>query len=124
MTHLLLHVKRHFQPVRKLGLLQRILRWSDFGRLLFASKQWGRNYESTSNGYGVNWKYPITFNNKVLAIIPFDINGDWSDTAIPNIHAAWYPENGSDKNNLQWARIGFSEKNTTFSNYGFVAIGK
>lgn len=78
----------------------------------------------TSNGYGLNWIYPIAFHDNALAIIPFDINGDWSDTAIPSIHAAWYPENGSDINNLQWTRIGFSVKNVVYGNYGFVAIGK
>lgn len=38
---LLLHVKRHIQMVRKSGLLQLILICPAFGRLLFASRQWG-----------------------------------------------------------------------------------
>lgn len=92
-------------------------------RIIF-SLQWGSNFKITRNGYGVDLVYPIAFLNETLAIIPFDINGDWGDTAIPNIHAAWYPNDGSGKNNLQGAKLGFSQNNNVFGSYGFVAIGK
>ena len=92
--------------------------------MLFASRQWGRNFKVTINGYGADCVYPIAFLNETLAIIPFDINDNWQDTAIPNIHAAWYPNDGSDKNNLQGTRFGFSQKHNDFGRYGFVAIGK
>ena len=92
--------------------------------LSLVSKQWGDNIETTGAGYGASFEYPIVFTTKVLAVIPFDVNGGWSDEAIPPVHAAWFPNEGSDGNNLRWARIGFSTKNTAFGAYKFVAIGK
>ena len=92
-----------------------------FGGLII---QWGDNIETTGAGYGASFEYPIVFTTKVLAVIPFDVNGGWSDEAIPPVHAAWFPNEGSDGNNLRWARIGFSTKNTAFGAYKFVAIGK
>ena len=92
--------------------------------LPFVSRQWGNNIEVTSSGYSVSFEYPIVFPTKVLAVVPFDVNSNWSDVAIPSVHAAWYPNDGSDGNDLRWARIGFSVSNTTFGDYRFVAIGK
>ena len=94
---------------------------SFFGGLII---QWGNNITITGAGYGVSFEYPIFFPTKVLAVIPFDVNGGWSDEAIPSVHAAWFPNEGSDGNDLRWARIGFSTKNTVFGAYKFVAIGK
>ena len=94
---------------------------SFFGGLII---QWGNNIEVTSSGYSVSFEYPIVFPTKVLAVVPFDVNSNWSDVAIPSVHAAWYPNDGSDGNDLRWARIGFSVSNTTFGDYRFVAIGK
>ena len=88
------------------------------------SKQWGNNIQITSGGYGAGFVYPIVFQTKVLAVIPFDVNGDWTDDAIPSVHAAWFPDKGSDNNDLRWARIGFSGKNTLWGAYRFIAIGK
>lgn len=61
MAHLLLHVKRHFQPVRKLGLLPQIVRCPAFGRLLFASKQWGTSTNDPGMGSAV-FSFPVTCN--------------------------------------------------------------
>ena len=94
---------------------------SFFGGLII---QWGDNIEITGAGYGASFEYPIVFTTKVLAVIPFDVNGGWIDEAIPSVHAAWFPNEGSDGNDLRWARIGFSNKNTAFGAYKFVAIGK
>lgn len=95
-------------------------------RKLFSSgiRQWGDNITITGAGYGASFEYPIVFTTKVLAVIPFDVNGGWADAAIPSVHAAWFPDEGSDGNDLRWARIGFSTKNTIFGAYRFVAIGK
>lgn len=90
----------------------------------FAFEQWGDNITITGAGYGARFEYPIVFTTKVLAVIPFDTNGGWIDEAIPSVHAAWFPNEGSDGNDLRWARIGFSTKNTVFGAYKFVAIGK
>ena len=87
-------------------------------------EQWGNNIQITSGGYGAGFVYPIVFQTKVLAVIPFDVNGDWTDDAIPSVHAAWFPDKGSDNNDLRWARIGFSSKNTLWGAYRFIAIGK
>ena len=87
-------------------------------------RQWGNNIQITSGGYGAGFVYPIVFQTKVLAVIPFDVNGDWTDDAIPSVHAAWFPDKGSDNNDLRWARIGFSSKNTLWGAYRFIAIGK
>ena len=86
--------------------------------------QWGDNITITGAGYGASFEYPIVFSTKVLAVIPFDVNSGWIDRAIPSVHAAWFPNEGSDGNDLRWARIGFSTKNTDFGAYKFVAIGK
>lgn len=94
---------------------------SFFGGLII---QWGNNIQITSGGYGAGFVYPIVFQTKVLAVIPFDVNGDWTDDAIPSVHAAWFPDEGSDNNDLRWARIGFSSKNTLWGAYRFIAIGK
>ena len=94
---------------------------SFFGGLII---QWGDNITITGAGYGASFEYPIVFPTKVLAVIPFDVNGGWADEAIPSVHAAWFPDEGSDGNDLRWARIGFSNKNTIFGAYRFVAIGK
>ena len=94
---------------------------SFFGGLII---QWGNNITITGAGYGVSFEYPIVFPTKVLAVIPFDVNSGWIDEAIPSVHAAWFPNEGSDGNDLRWARIGFSTKNTAFGAYKFVAIGK
>ena len=93
----------------------------NFGGLII---QWGNNIEVTGGGYSVSFEYPIVFPTKVLAVVPFDVNSNWSDVAIPSVHAAWYPNEGSDGNNKRWARIGFSVSYTTFGDYRFVAIGK
>ena len=69
-------------------------------------------------------EYPITFANKALAVIPYDINGDWTDSAIPYVHAAWYPGEGSDRDDRRWARVGFSEKSSVFGAYRYIVIGK
>ena len=87
-------------------------------------EQWGDNIEITGAGYSASFEYPIVFTTKVLAVIPFDVNSGWIDKAIPSVHAAWFPNEGSDDNDLRWARIGFSTKNTAFGAYKFVAIGK
>ncbi len=94
---------------------------SFFGGLII---QWGDNITITGAGYGASFEYPIVFPTKVLAVIPFDINVGWIDAAIPSVHAAWFPDEGSDGNDLRWARIGFSTKNTILGAYRFVAIGK
>ena len=60
---LLLHVKRHIQLVRESGLLQLILRCPAFGRLLFASRQWGESNCSGTNGVIT---FPIAANVKVM----------------------------------------------------------
>lgn len=86
--------------------------------------QWGNNITITDSGYGVGFEYPIVFPTKVLAVVPFDVNSNWNDVAIPSVHAAWYPNEGSDGNDLRWARIGFSVSNKDFGEYRFVAIGK
>lgn len=94
-------------------------------KLSFASFiQWGNNITITDSGYGVGFEYPIVFPTKVLAVVPFDVNSNWNDVAIPSVHAAWYPNEGSDGNDLRWARIGFSVSNKDFGEYRFVAIGK
>lgn len=90
----------------------------------WAYRQWGNNISVTGNGYGVSMEYPITFANKALAVIPYDINGDWTDSAIPYVHAAWYPGEGSDRDDRRWARVGFSEKSSLFGAYRYIAIGK
>ena len=90
----------------------------------FRFRQWGDNITITGAGYGAGFEYPIVFPTKVLAVIPFDVNGGWIDEAIPSVHAAWFPNEGSDGNDLRWARIGFSTPNTAFGAYKFVAIGK
>lgn len=87
-------------------------------------QQWGNNITITGSGYGAGFEYPIVFPTKVLAVVPFDVNSNWSDVAIPSVHAAWYPNEGSDGNDLRWARIGFSVSNKDFGEYRFVAIGK
>ena len=87
-------------------------------------KQWGNNITITDSGYGAGFEYPIVFPTKVLAVVPFDVNSNWGDVAIPSVHAAWYPNDGSDGNDLRWARIGFSVSNKDFGEYRFVAIGK
>lgn len=94
-----------------------------FGGLII---QWGNNISVTSNGYGVSMEYPITFANKALAVIPYDVNDGWTDSAAPYVHAAWYPGEGSDNdgNDRRWARVGFSEKSTVFGEYRYIAIGK
>ena len=93
----------------------------NFGGLII---QWGNNITITDSGYGAGFEYPIVFPTKVLAVVPFDVNSNWSDVAIPSVHAAWYPNDGSDGNDLRWARIGFSVSNKDFGEYRFVAIGK
>lgn len=90
----------------------------------FRFRQWGDNIKITGAGYGAGFEYPIVFPTKVLAVIPFDINGGWIDEAIPSVHAAWFQNEGSDGNDLRWARIGFSTKSTAFGRYKFIAIGK
>ena len=94
-----------------------------FGGLII---QWGNNISATGNGYGASMEYPITFANKALAVIPYDVNGGWTDSAIPYVHAAWYPGEGSDNdgNDRRWARVGFSEKSSLFGEYRYIAIGK
>lgn len=87
--------------------------------------QWGNNITVTGNGYGASMEYPITFPNKALAVIPYDVNGGWTDSAIPSVHAAWFPEEGSDNdgNDRRWARVGFSEKSSLFGAYRYIVIG-
>ena len=96
---------------------------SFFGGLII---QWGNNISVTGNGYGASMEYPITFANKALAVIPYDVNGGWTDSATPYVHAAWYPGEGSDNdgNDRRWARVGFSEKSSLFGAYRYIAIGK
>ena len=96
---------------------------SFFGGLII---QWGNNISVTGNGYGASMEYPITFANKALAVIPYDVNGGWTDSATPYVHAAWYPGEGSDNdgNDRRWARVGFSEKSSVFGEYRYIAIGK
>ena len=88
--------------------------------------QWGNNITVTGNGYGASMDYPITFANKALAVIPYDVNVGWTDSATPYVHAAWYPGEGSDNdgNDRRWARVGFSEKSSLFGEYRYIAIGK
>ena len=95
----------------------------NFGGLII---QWGNNISDTGSGYGVSIDYPITFPNKALAVIPYDINSGFTDSAIPSVHAAWFPGEGSDGdgNDRRWARVGFSGKNSVFGAYGYIAIGK
>lgn len=71
-------------------------------------------------------EYPITFANKALAVIPYDVNDGWTDSATPYVHAVWYPGEGSDNdgNDRRWARVGFSEKSSLFGAYRYIAIGK
>ena len=89
-------------------------------------QQWGDNISVTGNGYGASMEYPITFANKALAVIPYDVNSHWTDNAIPYVHAAWYPGEGSDNdgNDRRWARVGFSEKSSVFGAYRYIVIGK
>lgn len=96
---------------------------SFFGGLII---QWGDNIEITGAGYGASFEYPIVFTTKVLAVIPYDVNGGWTDSATPYVHAAWYPGEGSDNdgNDRRWARVGFSEKSSLFGAYRYIAIGK
>lgn len=88
--------------------------------------QWGNNITVTSGGYGASMDYPITFANKALAVIPYDANIGWTESAIPYVHAAWFPGEGSDndRNDRRWARVGFSEKSSVFGTYRYIAIGK
>lgn len=72
----------------------------------------------------MSMEYPITFPNKALAVIPYDANGDFNDSAIPSVHAAWFPGEGSDGNDRRWARVGFSGKSLVFGAYRYIAIGK
>ena len=69
--------------------------------------------------------YPITFPNKALAVIPYDANSGFNDRAMPSVHAAWFPGEGSDDdgNDRRWARVGFSEKSSVFGAYRYIAIG-
>lgn len=94
--------------------------------LPFVSRQWGNNITVTGGGYGVSMVYPITFPNKALAVIPYDANSGFNDSAMPSVHAAWFPGEGSDDdgNDKRWARVGFSEKNSVFGAYRYIAIGK
>lgn len=96
---------------------------SFFGGLII---QWGNNISVTGNGYGASMEYPITFANKALAVIPYDVNDGWTDSATPYVHAVWYPGEGSDNdgNDRRWARVGFSEKSSLFGAYRYIAIGK
>lgn len=96
---------------------------SFFGGLII---QWGNNISVTGNGYGASMEYPITFANKALAVIPYDVNVGWTDSATSYVHAAWYPGEGSDNdgNDRRWARVGFSEKSSLFGAYRYIAIGK
>lgn len=96
---------------------------SFFGGLII---QWGNNISVTGNGYGASMEYPITFANKALAVIPYDVNEGWTDSATPYVHAVWYPGEGSDNdgNDRRWARVGFSEKSSLFGAYRYIAIGK
>ena len=96
---------------------------SFFGGLII---QWGDNITTTDGGYGASMEYPITFANKALAVIPYDVNGGWTDEATPYVHAAWYPGEGSDNdgNDRRWARVGFSEKSSVFGAYRYIVIGK
>ena len=89
-------------------------------------EQWGNNITATGGGYGASIDYPITFPNKALSVIPYDINSGFTDSAIPSVHAAWFPGEGSDGdgNDRRWARVGFSERSSTFGAYGYIAIGK
>ena len=117
----------HWEFLRQHQLTQLIKKIiTQLGFKLFSSgiRQWGDNITITGAGYGASFEYPIVFPTKVLAVIPFDVNGGWADEAIPSVHAAWFPDEGSDGNDLRWARIGFSTKNTIFGAYRFVAIGK
>ena len=72
-----------------------------FTRYVLVNRQWGDNIETTGAGYGASFEYPIVFTTKVLAVIPFDVNGGWIDEAIPPVHAAWFPNEGSDGNDLR-----------------------
>lgn len=94
-----------------------------FGGLIL---QWGNNITATGGGYGASIDYPITFPNKALAVIPYDTNVGWADSAIPSVHAAWFPGEGSDGdgNDRRWARVGFSGKSSVFGEYRYIAIGK
>ena len=87
-------------------------------------EQWGNNITATGGGYGASFDYPITFPTKALAVIPFDVNGGWTDAAIPSVHAAWFAMEGSDVNDKRWARVGFSVKSSIFGEYRYIAIGK
>lgn len=62
---LLLHVKRHIQLVRESGLLQLILRCPAFGRLLFASRQWGIAKEADHTTY----EFPLAFSTKAFITV-------------------------------------------------------
>lgn len=94
-----------------------------FGGLII---QWGNKITVTNGGYGASINYPIIFANKALAVISYDTNAGWDGSAIPSVHAAWFPGEGSDDdgNDRRWARIGFSEKSSTFGTYRYIAIGK
>ena len=85
MTHLLLHVNCHIQPVRKLGLLPQIVRCPAFGRLLFASEQWGFVNDISQNSY-----VTLPISATPLAVLANDINMDHE----PLILATFYYENG------------------------------
>lgn len=93
---------------------------------LLVSRQWGNNITVTGNGYGASMEYPIAFPNKALAVMPYDVNSGWTDSAIPYVHAAWFFGEGSDNdgNDRRWARVGFSEKSSVFGTYRYIVIGK